>query len=122
MRNVRCLAWLHCGCSRAGEQSGRERDGRAKRITTSVLAATIPGDSLSALVPMAAAPTALGFAVHDEGWARDCRNVWLRSRVVAERGEDNTRELLVYFFGWNKRFDEWKKPLQLRLEEPVRGG
>ena len=62
----------------------------------------------------------LGFADGAALWARDCRRVFLKARVVGRRGEGEQLELRVHFLGWNRRWDEWiqASSRRLRAEEP----
>jgi hypothetical protein len=39
--------------------------------------------------------------------ARDRVGAWLDAKIVAERGEDDAREVKVHFDGFHKRYDEW---------------
>ena len=39
--------------------------------------------------------------------AYDVRKIWCRAVVLAERGEGDSRELLIHYIGWKKRWDEW---------------
>ena len=41
--------------------------------------------------------------------ARDRTGAWLEGKIVGQRGEGDSMELRIHFYGWNDRFDEWIK-------------
>ena len=52
-------------------------------------------------------PVDAQWAVGDVLDALDCRKVWCRAKVKAERGAGIGREIHVHYFGWKAKWDEW---------------
>tara|TARA_B100000795_G_scaffold186083_1_gene141370 strand:- start:1337 stop:5305 length:3969 start_codon:yes stop_codon:yes gene_type:complete len=52
-------------------------------------------------------PPEVAFPVGSKVDALDVAGTWYEAKLVDERGQGDTRELLVHYNGWKARYDEW---------------